>query len=108
MKLNIEFTAVYNLVGLTLAAVGVLPPVLAAGCASSLPDLVDPRELRAPPEAKGRLRNAGRHQLWHSERQGTSGLREARCHTLDASEWRSNRYNALTISIALFSWLSAP
>lgn len=38
VKLNIGFTAVYNLVGLTLAAVGLLPPTLAAA-AQSLPDL---------------------------------------------------------------------
>jgi Cd2+/Zn2+-exporting ATPase/Cu+-exporting ATPase len=35
---NIWFTAVYNLVGLTLAAFGILPPILAAA-AQSLPDL---------------------------------------------------------------------
>jgi Cd2+/Zn2+-exporting ATPase/Cu+-exporting ATPase len=39
VKLNIGFTAVYNLAGLTLAALGLLPPVLAAA-AQSLPDLV--------------------------------------------------------------------
>lgn len=38
VKMNIGFTAVYNLVGLSLAAVGVLPPILAAA-AQSLPDL---------------------------------------------------------------------
>lgn len=38
VKMNIAFTAVYNLVGLTLAAVGILPPTLAAA-AQSLPDL---------------------------------------------------------------------
>lgn len=38
VKFNIGFTAVYNLVGLTLAAFGILPPVLAAA-AQSLPDL---------------------------------------------------------------------
>jgi Cd2+/Zn2+-exporting ATPase/Cu+-exporting ATPase len=38
VKLNIGFTAVYNLVGLSLAALGVLPPILAAA-AQSLPDL---------------------------------------------------------------------
>ncbi|MCS6845781.1 MAG: cation-translocating P-type ATPase [Caldilineales bacterium] len=38
VKLNIAFTAVYNLLGLTLAAFGVLPPTLAAA-AQSLPDL---------------------------------------------------------------------
>lgn len=37
VKLNIAFTALYNLVGLTLAAFGILPPILAA--AQSLPDL---------------------------------------------------------------------
>jgi Cd2+/Zn2+-exporting ATPase/Cu+-exporting ATPase len=38
VKMNIGFTAVYNLVGLTLASFGFLPPVLAAA-AQSLPDL---------------------------------------------------------------------
>ena len=38
VKVNIGFTAAYNVVGLTLAAFGVLPPILAAA-AQSLPDL---------------------------------------------------------------------
>lgn len=38
VKLNIAFTAVYNLVGLSLAALGYLPPIFAAA-AQSLPDL---------------------------------------------------------------------
>jgi Cd2+/Zn2+-exporting ATPase/Cu+-exporting ATPase len=38
VKMNIAFTALYNLFGLTLAAVGILPPTLAAA-AQSLPDL---------------------------------------------------------------------
>lgn len=38
VKMNLGFTIVYNLVGLTLAAVGILPPILAAA-AQSLPDL---------------------------------------------------------------------
>jgi Cd2+/Zn2+-exporting ATPase/Cu+-exporting ATPase len=38
VRLNIAFTAVYNLLGLSLAAFGFLPPVLAAA-AQSLPDL---------------------------------------------------------------------
>lgn len=38
VKGNIAFTAAYNLAGLTLAALGILPPVLAAA-AQSLPDL---------------------------------------------------------------------
>ena len=38
VKLNIAFTAVYNVVGLSLAAVGLLPPIFAAA-AQSLPDL---------------------------------------------------------------------
>jgi Cd2+/Zn2+-exporting ATPase/Cu+-exporting ATPase len=38
VKMNIGFTAVYNLVGLSLAALGFLPPILAAA-AQSLPDL---------------------------------------------------------------------
>ena len=38
VKMNIGFTAVYNLLGLSLAALGFLPPILAAA-AQSLPDL---------------------------------------------------------------------
>ncbi|MFZ0547627.1 MAG: cation-translocating P-type ATPase [Candidatus Promineifilaceae bacterium] len=38
VKMNLAFTAVYNIVGLSLAAFGFLPPVLAAA-AQSLPDL---------------------------------------------------------------------
>ncbi len=38
VKLNIGFTLIYNLVGLTLAAWGILPPILAAA-AQSIPDL---------------------------------------------------------------------
>jgi len=38
VRMNLGFTAVYNLVGLSLAAVGILPPILAAA-AQSLPDL---------------------------------------------------------------------
>jgi Cd2+/Zn2+-exporting ATPase/Cu+-exporting ATPase len=38
VKMNIAFTAAYNIIGLTLAAFGILPPVLAAA-AQSLPDL---------------------------------------------------------------------
>ncbi len=38
VKMNLGFTMVYNLVGLTLAAFGILPPILAAA-AQSLPDL---------------------------------------------------------------------
>jgi Cd2+/Zn2+-exporting ATPase/Cu+-exporting ATPase len=38
VKMNLVFTALYNLIGLTLAAVGILPPVVAAA-AQSLPDL---------------------------------------------------------------------
>ena len=38
VKMNLGFTAVYNVIGLTLAAFGSLPPVLAAA-AQSLPDL---------------------------------------------------------------------
>jgi len=38
VKMNLAFTAVYNVVGLALAAFGILPPVLAAA-AQSLPDL---------------------------------------------------------------------
>ncbi|MER3428123.1 MAG: copper-translocating P-type ATPase, partial [Pyrinomonas sp.] len=39
VRLNLIFTAVYNLAGLSLAALGLLPPVLAAA-AQSLPDIV--------------------------------------------------------------------
>jgi Cu+-exporting ATPase len=38
VKFNIGFTAVYNVIGLSLASVGILPPLLAA-VAQSLPDL---------------------------------------------------------------------
>jgi P-type Cu+ transporter len=38
VRMNLVFTAVYNVVGLALAALGILPPVLAA-TAQSLPDL---------------------------------------------------------------------
>lgn len=38
VRMNIIFTTVYNLVGLTLAAFGILPPVFAAA-AQSLPDI---------------------------------------------------------------------
>jgi len=38
VKMNIGFTALYNLVGLSLAAFGLLPPIFAAA-AQSLPDL---------------------------------------------------------------------
>ncbi|MBI4760202.1 MAG: heavy metal translocating P-type ATPase [Chloroflexota bacterium] len=38
VKMNLAFTALYNLIGLSLAAFGFLPPVLAAA-AQSLPDL---------------------------------------------------------------------
>jgi Cd2+/Zn2+-exporting ATPase/Cu+-exporting ATPase len=38
VNMNLVFTGIYNVVGLTLAAVGILPPVLAAA-AQSLPDL---------------------------------------------------------------------
>jgi len=38
VKMNIAFTALYNLIGLSLAAFGVLPPIVAAA-AQSLPDL---------------------------------------------------------------------
>ena len=37
VKMNLLFTTVYNLVGLSLAAFGILPPVLAA--AQSLPNI---------------------------------------------------------------------
>ena len=37
-RMNLAFTAVYNVVGLSLAAFGILPPILAAA-AQSLPDL---------------------------------------------------------------------
>jgi Cu+-exporting ATPase len=38
VRMNLAFTALYNLVGLSLAAFGILPPVLAAA-AQSLPDI---------------------------------------------------------------------
>jgi Cu+-exporting ATPase len=52
VKTNLCFTAVYNVVGLSLAAFGILPPILAAA-AQSLPDLGimanSARLLRQPP-----------------------------------------------------------
>jgi Cd2+/Zn2+-exporting ATPase/Cu+-exporting ATPase len=38
VRMNIAFTAVYNFFGLSLASLGVLPPILAAA-AQSLPDI---------------------------------------------------------------------
>jgi Cu+-exporting ATPase len=38
VKMNLVFTSLYNLIGLALAAFGVLPPVIAAA-AQSLPDV---------------------------------------------------------------------
>jgi Cd2+/Zn2+-exporting ATPase/Cu+-exporting ATPase len=38
VRLNLAFTSVYNIVGVSLAAFGILPPILAAA-AQSLPDL---------------------------------------------------------------------
>ncbi len=38
VKMNLVFTTVYNIIGVSLAAVGILPPVLAAA-AQSIPDL---------------------------------------------------------------------
>ena len=38
VKTNLGFTAIYNVVGISLAALGILPPILAAA-AQSLPDL---------------------------------------------------------------------
>ncbi len=38
VKMNLSFTILYNVVGLSLAALGILPPILAAA-AQSLPDL---------------------------------------------------------------------
>lgn len=38
VKINLGFTVLYNLVGLSLAALGLLPPMVAAA-AQSLPDL---------------------------------------------------------------------
>ena len=38
VKMNLSFTILYNLVGLSLAAFGILPPILAAA-EQSLPDL---------------------------------------------------------------------
>jgi len=38
VKMNLAFTGVFNLLGITLAAFGILPPVLAAA-AQSIPDI---------------------------------------------------------------------
>jgi Cd2+/Zn2+-exporting ATPase/Cu+-exporting ATPase len=53
VKMNLAFTAIYNVLGISLAAFGILPPVVAAA-AQSLPDLGilgnSSRLLRAPRE----------------------------------------------------------
>jgi Cd2+/Zn2+-exporting ATPase/Cu+-exporting ATPase len=52
VKMNLGFTAVYNVVGLALAALGFLPPIFAAA-AQSLPDLgilANSARLLRPPE----------------------------------------------------------
>ncbi|PDW04261.1 ATPase P [Candidatus Viridilinea mediisalina] len=54
IRLNLGFTAAYNLIGLSLAASGILPPMLAAA-AQSLPDL-------------GILANSSRLLKWREER----------------------------------------
>jgi len=38
VKMNLAFTTLYNIIRLSLAAIGILPPVLAAA-AQSLPDI---------------------------------------------------------------------
>ncbi|HEU0114396.1 MAG TPA: cation-translocating P-type ATPase, partial [Thermomicrobiales bacterium] len=57
VAVNLGFTAVYNIVGIGLAAFGVLPPIFAAA-AQSLPDLGimgnSARLLRAPAGGRGR------------------------------------------------------
>jgi Cd2+/Zn2+-exporting ATPase/Cu+-exporting ATPase len=57
IRQNLGFTALYNVVGISLAAVGVLPPVWAAA-AQSLPDMAimlnSGRLLRGPGERAGR------------------------------------------------------
>ncbi len=59
VKTNLAFTAIYNVVGLSLAALGILPPVLAAA-AQSLPDLGilgnSSRLLRQPTRSERRSR----------------------------------------------------
>jgi Cd2+/Zn2+-exporting ATPase/Cu+-exporting ATPase len=65
VKINIGFTVVYNLVGLSLAALGLLPPIVAAA-AQSLPDLGILansaqllRQLRRPPAPQKELPSSG-------------------------------------------------
>ena len=57
VKINLGFAAVYNVVGISLAALGILPPILAAA-AQSLPDLGimanSARLLRQPKSARQR------------------------------------------------------
>ncbi len=68
VRLNIGFTAVYNLVGLALAALGFLPPALAAA-AQSLPDLImlaNSARLLAPPRSESASADDGR-RIDHSE-----------------------------------------
>jgi len=54
IRQNLAFTALYNVVGITLAAIGVLPPVWAAA-AQSLPDvaiMLNSARLLRPPAAR--------------------------------------------------------
>jgi hypothetical protein len=68
VRFNLGFTAVYNLVGLSLAATGILPPVIAAA-AQSLPDF-------------GILANSARllrqERRWRVTSRATGGIRAPR------------------------------
>lgn len=62
VKLNIGFTGIYNVVGITLAAFGIIPPVLAAA-AQSLPDvgiLANSSRLLRQPAANGTVNDPPR------------------------------------------------
>lgn len=69
---NLAFTAVYNLVGLSLAAIGILPPALAAA-AQSLPDL----SIMANSSRLMRQRKAAARLALHLCRQKAGGLLSA-------------------------------
>src|SRR6266581_2610901 len=75
VKMNITFTVLYNLIGLSLAALGFLPPILAAA-AQSLPDLgilanssrLLRQKKRAIPHMKGETRES-KQSVWEVSHQ---------------------------------------
>ncbi len=71
IRQNLGFTALYNVVGLTLAAVGILPPVWAAA-AQSLPDVVIMLNSARLLRNKGAARGIEREQTTRTVHQSVS------------------------------------